>query len=384
LFKHFADYGWSPTLLTPKTNVVLPKELTVLETPDYVSKYGEMKLSNRKLAGIRPYLKKVYRIYKELAEYPDGEWGWKEKAFDQFEAGAKDFDVVISSSAPVTSHFIARDIHLKYGVPWVAELRDLWTQNHNYPYSRFRRFFERRLEHYTLKEADLIVTVSDRWARKLSKTYGNVAVIRNGFDGEPRHSKPTDHFTITYTGQTYDNYKPNLVKFFKVLSETGIHAQVRFFGEQPSYVQDYAKRFGVDAVFYGRVPREEAWQRQSESQVLLLFNWEAKGEDGVAPLKIYEYFAASRPILCVGGFGDDEVHDLLEQTNAGYYCKSEAGIESNLQRMYREFQSQGSAAFNGVASQISRFNFKNLARKYVEQIENLRRKDESEKQEDSR
>ena len=46
---------------------------------------------------------------------------------------------------PVTSHLVARKLK-KWNVPWIADLHDLWTQNHFYSYSRFRKKIDLKLE----------------------------------------------------------------------------------------------------------------------------------------------------------------------------------------------------------------------------------------------
>ena len=74
---------------------------------------------------------------------------------------------VISSSPPVTSHLIGGELKAEHEIPWIADIRDLWSQNHNYRYSPLRRALDRRLELKTLSKADALVTVSEPWAEKL-------------------------------------------------------------------------------------------------------------------------------------------------------------------------------------------------------------------------
>ena len=37
-------------------------------------------------------------------------------------------DIIFASSSPYTSLIIANKVAKKYNLPWVAELRDLWTE----------------------------------------------------------------------------------------------------------------------------------------------------------------------------------------------------------------------------------------------------------------
>ncbi len=87
---------------------------------------------------------------------------------------------------PVTSHIIANELIKRKKIPWIADFRDLWTQNHYYEHSRIRRFFERKLELTTLFSATALTTISHPLSEKLQELYKNkkVYAIANGHDPE--------------------------------------------------------------------------------------------------------------------------------------------------------------------------------------------------------
>ena len=115
-----------------------------------------------------------------IVNYPDSDKGWKPFAS---EAGNKilrqeKIDAIISSSSPVTGHIVAKTLKSRYNIPWIADLRDLWSQNHNYSYGSVRRSIDKRLELITLSSADAPVTVSRPWTEKLSALHGGKRLIR--------------------------------------------------------------------------------------------------------------------------------------------------------------------------------------------------------------
>ena len=57
---------------------------------------------------------------------------------------------------PTTSHIIAKELVKRKKIPWIADFRDLWTQNHYYTYSGIRHFFEKRLELDTVSSANAL------------------------------------------------------------------------------------------------------------------------------------------------------------------------------------------------------------------------------------
>ena len=69
--------------------------------------------------------------------YPDEMKGWIPFAVRSIERDAdqgKKVDAILSTSPPISSHLIAAKAKTILGCPWVADFRDLWTQNFSNPY----------------------------------------------------------------------------------------------------------------------------------------------------------------------------------------------------------------------------------------------------------
>ncbi len=360
----------------------------VIETEGYQPErdIGEQALKRFNLGSkksyqyLRPLLRIPYRLYSEIFHYPDKEKRWKHPAIEAGERLLENerVDAIISSSSPVTCHIIAKELKNKHKIPWVADLRDLWTQNHNYPYSFLRRMIERRLELATSKYADALVVVSSPAAEQLKKLHKreDVCVITNGFDPERLNEKEmalTSKFTITYTGQIYAGKQDpsKLLIALRNLIDDGTvepeNVEVGFYGPLDGLLAREIEEYGLSLVVkqYGVVPRQVAYEKQRESQLLLLLNWDDPKEKGVYTLKIFEYLASKRPILAMGGFGSDVIEALLKETKAGVYCSMVEDIKSALRVFYLEYKNSGTVTYTGDTEKINKYSYREMAKQFV-------------------
>jgi hypothetical protein len=107
--------------------------------------------------------------------YPDSHIFWKKKALQKAENIIINHNIklILSSSSPVSSHIIASIISKENNIKWIADLRDLWTQNHAYPYNFIRKFLEVILEKKTFKNVSAITTVSYPLINELKNLHKN-------------------------------------------------------------------------------------------------------------------------------------------------------------------------------------------------------------------
>ena len=402
LAKYLPEFGWQPIILTAPMGGNPDSRVRIIETP-----YRDVLVFWKRLfrlnpnEGLRRGIKGRFGITSkkslmdyiltfggEIVNYPDGYRGWKPfaiKAGDEL-LQQEDIQAMISSSSPITCHLIARELKIKHKIPWAADFRDLWTQNHNYSYSRFRKLFDRRLELKTLSEADALVTVSQPWADKLSTLHkGKTAyAITCGFDSEIVNTPPanlTAKFTITYTGAIYSG-KHDPAKLFAALQELISNGtmnpddiEVRFYGHKNAWLDRDIEHYGLSGIVkqYGLVPRDVAVGKQRESQLLLRLKWENPQERGAYSGKIFEYLAARRPILATGG-SEDVVSELFDETKAGICALTVEDIESVLKDLYREYKRKGKIAYKGEESKINKYTHQEISRSFSEILGQLARK----------
>src|SRR5262245_44217552 len=166
------------------------------------------------------------RLAYDAVTLPDEHIGWKQPALQAVRAlmARTRFDIVYSTSPPESAHLVARAIKREFGIPWVADLRDLWSDDHYRQRTRARRWVLRRIERRTLTGADALVTVSEPWQRQLAATYETVArpvkCIAHGFDVDDYRAAGCGaaRFTITYAG-TLDAHFQDPTPFFEALGE---------------------------------------------------------------------------------------------------------------------------------------------------------------------
>jgi len=393
LAKYLPEFGWDPVVLTAPLDKAPYPWLRVIETP-YEDSLGIWKhilridpetdvraQMHKRMGGKKGhgFLDMLMTRMSEIINFPDTEKGWQRHAVEfggDFLKREK-MDAIISTSAPVSTHVIAGKLKTSFQLPWVAELRDLWSQNHNYPYSGLRRSFDRRLEKKLFTHADALVTVSEPWAEKLKalhkKSY--VHAITNGFDPEEVNEPPaklTGKFTITYTGLVYarQDTAPLFAALRELIDEKTVSPEdisVRFYGSNTDEVSAIAEQYRLGEILtLESLSRKEAVGKQRESQLLLLLDWNDPEEKGVYPGKIFEYFAARRPILAIGGASDDVISTLMKKTNVGHHAVTKEAIKEALSTWYGEYKANGSLKFQGSGEEINRYTQRNIAEKYAE------------------
>jgi len=404
LAKYLPEFGWEAVILTAKLPDKPAPEFTVIETR-YHDTFGPLKrflgldTEQNLMTQIAQLKKKLHiksekspldfllAVWGEVTAYPDPQKGWRSFAV---EAG-NDFlqqetvDAIISTSSPVTSHIVAKELKDKFGIPWVADFRDLWTQNNYYPYSSLRKAIERRLELKTLHKADALVAVSEPAARQLHMLHKGkqLFAITNGFDPEEVNNMDeglTDTFTITYTGNLYPKRRspePLLVALQGLIYEGIIDAkdiEVRFYGAEEGWIDREVERHGLRDIVkqLGIVPREIALDKQKESQVLLLIKWNDPKELGAYSAKIFEYLAAKRPILAIGGY-DDVVSELLDETKAGSCGSTAEEVKDILEEVYHEYKTAGKVGYKGDETKINKYSQREMARQFAEVLDSISR-----------
>lgn len=403
LVKYLPEFGWQPVILTAPVSVKPDSLIRVIET-GYRDDLGfwkrwfrldpreDPRRQIRRRLGVtskKSFLDSLLTLAGTIVNYPDSEKGWTPFAVETGDEvlQQEDIDAIISSSSPVTSHIIAKELKTKYKLPWIADFRDLWTQNHTYGYGPLRKLIDKRLELKTLLNADALVTVSQPWAERLSVLHKRkmTYTITNGFDPDKMSNGQIDltsKFTITYTGTIYVG-KQDPSKLFAALKDlisdgtmNPKEIEVRFYGPKEGWLASEIEEYGLSGIveLHGRVPQQIAIKKQRESQLLLLLNWEDQQEHGVYPGKVFEYLAAQRHILATGGSGDDVIRELLDETKAGRYGSTVEDIKNILSELYSEYKHTGKISYHGDIEKINKYSYREMAKKFAEVLDSITRK----------
>lgn len=397
LVKYLPRLGWQPIVLTVKLPGLRPVGAPVIETDcEDVLQSWKVRFGLEGTRSVHDQLRlpmaqerdssllhtKILSLMRYLITFPDATKGWVPfavQALHELKASTP-IDVILSTSPPISGHLIGRRAKRIFGCPWIADFRDLWSQNLARG-SDFLRLLERPVESRTLCDADALVSVSEPWAGKLQQRYPRKPVfcITNGFDEDdfPRGSHPlTKIFTITYTGRLYQG-KRDPTPLFAALQELireGVVARdtvrVRFYGPIEPWLAPLVHRYGLDDVveIAGTVDRAEALRRQLESQVLMMLCWSDPRETGQHTGKVFEYLGSARPILAIGG-GRGVVGELLEQTRAGKHPVSHEELKATLSAWYAEHLASGGVRYRGEQHAIAPYTHRQMAGRFAAVLE---------------
>jgi hypothetical protein len=321
-------------------------------------------------------------ILKSVLWFPDDHRKWRQ---DAIKLGmdlltSSKVQIIFSSSFPVSAHVIASALKRRHPeVCWVADYRDLWSQNYGYPYGGLRRLFDRLYEKAVMKRADLITTVSEPIAARLRMLLRGVEIhpIRTGFDERTLDYQDEldqgDLFTLTFTGQIYDHSKQRvelLLQAVRRLIDNGAippeRVRIKFFGPPDRQLAQKVIDAGMREVVMmpGTVSRDQSLIEQRRAQVLLFFNWEDRGQRGTYSGKIFEYLAARRPVLVVGG-QDGVLTRLIAETGSGHVCSNQGEIEEWLATCYGEFEKHGRVKYRGNAQAVRGVSHEKMAKEFA-------------------
>ncbi len=344
--KYWAEQGVHVTVLTAKKqafdaplDLALPaiEGVEVLEI-DYATSSNRISDKVLKSERVRRIARKLKLwLRRQTGATIDLRGRWRTAAADSAKALANRVDVVISTFGPAAGHLIACDMKRENpGLRWIADYRDLWSQNIDPKLFPQEHAVAHRLETETVgRFADMITAVSEDMVSQLhALTAKPTVLIPNGFDldegllrtrlAQPRKpvSKP---LKIVYTGMLYDGERdPEPL----LMALTGLHAEGRiglndvsviFYGARIDRARRLAERpeYAPFIRIIGHVPREEALEAQGSADLLLLLGSPDPKARGVLTGKVFEYLSSGTPILCLGSLKEYELPKLLAATGTG-------------------------------------------------------------------
>jgi glycosyltransferase involved in cell wall biosynthesis len=282
----------------------------------------------------------------------DGLIGWYPYALREAVRLSGDWrpDLIYASAHPITSLRVGAAASRRIGVPWVAELRDLWADNHALKLRGWRRRLEERRERRCLTSAAGLVTATEAFAAVLRARYDQpVGVVLNGYDPGDFPSAPAPRpadglLRVTYTGRVYTG-KQDPTPLFAALAGLGpVADRVRlvFYGGDPGLPLRLGRQHGVERLVesHPSVPYRDALRLQSESDILLLLNWLSPEGWGVYFGKLFEYAGARRPILCVGP-PEGSTAEFVRDRKLGVVAGDPQTIADQLRRWIDEKRERG-------------------------------------------
>ncbi|MCP4895430.1 MAG: glycosyltransferase family 4 protein [bacterium] len=398
LAKLLPSFGWHPTIITPHNTERTEDSIPIVETEDrdlartvkrLLGLSTDSSLKDTMTAGSGPPLTRhrtmtrLIETVKSVVAIPDTNRQWSGVASKAAAAllSTQQFDAVITSSPPPSVHLAGARLS-RTGLPWLADLRDPWWDDHNSIAPAWRRRLDRKIEIRTLRHAKALVTVSEPLAEGLRRTHKSTPThtILNGYDPDLLNpGAPTSSdFTITHTGGFLQGRRdPNLLfSSLRSLLASGVvpreRLRVCLFARHENWLATTAKEFGIDDVIklLPWASRDEVIAAQRRAQVLLLIQPEGQQEVPVYTGKIFEYLAAKRPILMLGG-EPGVLSELILSTGAGVHIRTENAFQAQLKSWWEEFDATGKVAWRGNPAAIEPYSQLRMARQFAKVLDSI-------------
>jgi glycosyltransferase involved in cell wall biosynthesis len=243
---------------------------------------------------------------------------------------AQPADCVITSSPNESTHLVGLALRRRLGHAWIADLRDGWTFERFLPEfpTRAQRALNRALERRALTGADAVMAATEPIAADLRGRLGlEVAHVPNAWDPDldagigAAEAPAGDRLELVHTGKLSGGWgrdpRPLLHGLRRLLDEEpALHGRVRLrlAGKLDEEDARLIAEAGLGEVVehVGQLGRAEAVRLQRGAGVLVLVTSRHSGE---ATGKLFEYLAAGRPILAVGG--RNEAARIVTDTGTG-------------------------------------------------------------------
>ena len=242
------------------------------------------------------------------------------------------FDCLLTTFPFTSSLQVASRLHDRFGIPWIADLRDLPDEFDSARKRWSTRRSVARVAGYC-RTAVRLVTVSAPLRSALETRYGlavPVEVIHNGYDedafpADGGGSGTSANFDIVFCGgaRRGDGRTAQLLREgLEVLQRRGVDlAGVRIVLAGPNDAESLglgrADQHAVPVIRRGIVPHAEALAAMQSAA--LLVSLASAGAKGILTSKIFEYARAGRPVLGIPR-DDDALDGFIHRARIGQAC----------------------------------------------------------------
>ena len=404
--KYLQDFGYMPVVLTSgsKNRITsisdksledeIPASVKVIRIDNTYS--HEYLRSKEKLEEIFAYL---YQIVDSVADVraiyeakkndmvhilPDDRLFWEIECIKKIEdyIDMDDIDLIWSTVPSYSIHLLGYYFKKKYGIPWVADYRDLWTVSETYSslytwYTPKDIFLQRPLENMILKDADAIVVAGGSWIKLFEEELlipnEKLIEITNGYDeadfaGVMPGTQANKKFTLCYNGRMqHENRNPCII--LSLLNEMVeddvldkdeicwvINGEIK---ENFYHEMQEMDRYRIVCA-KGEIVHRDCLQSGIDSNIMV-FMGEA-GENGWLnyPGKFYEYLRIGRPILCLTGHNSFQ-EKILKKTGLGenFDFQEKDKIKNFISKEYKKWKAKSSKV-SFYTNRINRFDRKYL------------------------
>jgi hypothetical protein len=311
-------------------------------------------------------------------------------------------DVIIATGDPFVLFSFASKLSKEFGIPWIADYRDPWSQS----FSAKKGIIQRKIDYFFEKKyvrtANSLITVDILFKLKLAQFFPTkqINILPNGFDPiEIDKTKNIEQnnslLTFAFIGTIYLWHPLNrLLESFSNFVKENPQSQIliKFYGiNDMEFIEEKSKKLFPELldklIFLSKIPNGDLLQRVSKDNVLLLFNYYQ-----FTGTKIYDYLGLKRRILlCFEN--DREANklkeqyyfktietdicpqiDIINETNSGVIVEDAAHLKEVLKELYKEFEEKGFIACDSIG--VEKYSRKIQVEKLAELVRHLDKLDD--------
>lgn len=341
--RYLPQFGIEPTVLTARANYWIadpsllddvPAGVEVIRAPHWGSGTTQRAAGGGSRSASR--LSLMRRVARWLL-VPDAYWGWilpAERAALRT-LRAQQFDAILTTSSPDSTHLLGLRLRQRTGLPWLADFRDPWVRRLSYaPPTSWHDRWQRRMEREVVSSADRVLVTSDATRDDFAARYPELPASRfvtltNGYDREDfaaaatwleRGGATESEGRLVHAGQLNPerDIEPLLRGLRLRLDRGDTVDPLLFLGAHYDRHRELAARLGLEALvrFQDNVPHLESIAACLRAKALLLLEQPSERGALILPGKIFEYLRAGRPILALVP-GEGAAARLIRSVAAG-------------------------------------------------------------------
>jgi glycosyltransferase involved in cell wall biosynthesis len=344
--RYLSEFGWDTTVLTHSAgDPPFPARVERAGARAIASQNPPNGAAARRSSALRSWLGHIRRTLL----FPDEMAAWIVPAIV---AGARimrreRFDAILTTALPTSVHVAGACLSRVFGTPWLADYRDLWSGNPHMPWGPVKCALERSAEHFIVKRASMITTISQPLADYLEQLHHReVCVIPNAYDAAEwaaiEEQQPAG-FDLVYTGALYGKRDPDLL--FRALAElrdegdaVASSARVHFYGHHNEQADIRARQYGLErqVEIHGVVPRNDAMRAQRAAALLLVFLSMDPVTATETGSKYLEYVGAQRPMLVIGP-PQSVMRQKMDELGIGWFASDVSEAKAALRKAFARF-----------------------------------------------
>lgn len=404
--KYLRQYGWEPVVFTVEDGEFPERDNSLLkDIPDGIEIIREpikepyllykLFIGRGKKEKIHAGFlteKKKNSLLQNIAVWirgnffiPDARMLWIKPSVNKLQKwlAQNQVDALVSTGPPHSCHLIAMKLKKLTGIPWLADFRDPWTKIDYYKDLKLTARADRKHQHLdreVISYADAVVTVGKTMQEEFATLVSrDIDCITNGYDDDDitkENVVPDTEFSIAHVGTMVKTRNPMalwqaLSELLKEESEFKNHLLLKLVGKVDVTVQESLTQFGLHTYvkFTDYLNHDDVVKVQRQSQLLLLVINRTHNAKGVLTGKLFEYMAASRPVLCIGPV-DGDAAQIVNETQCGKAVDYDD--VNSLKKIVRDYYMQYlQHRLNTSSVNVEKYSRRTLTEKLVQVLDRI-------------